>query len=75
MIVEAAGNRVLLETWRALRIEARTLISVIKSDSNLLEIAETHVVIVEALRGGDPMSVGKELRNHIEFFGRNLHDH
>ncbi|GCD88182.1 GntR family transcriptional regulator [Nocardioides sp. LS1] len=75
LIVEAAGNRVLLEAWRALRIEARTLISVIKSDSDLLEIAETHTVIVEALRSGDPMRVGKEMRKHIELFGRNLHDH
>jgi DNA-binding GntR family transcriptional regulator len=74
LIVEAAGNRVLLEAWRSLRIEARTLISVIKSDSDLLEIAETHTVILDALRSGDPMRAGKEMRQHIEFFGRNLHD-
>lgn len=72
LIVEAAGNRVLLEAWRSLRIEARTLISVIKSDSDLLEIAETHTLIVEALRSGDPVRAGKEMRQHIELFGRNL---
>lgn len=72
LIVEAAGNRVLLEAWRGLRIEARTLVSVIKSDSDLLEIAETHQVILDALRGGDPGMVAKELRGHIEMFGAYL---
>ena len=75
LIVEAAGNRVLLEAWRALRIEARTLVSVIKSDSDLPEIAETHTVIVQALGEGDPVRVGKEMRKHIELFARNLQDH
>lgn len=72
LIVEAAGNRVLLESWRALRIEARSLVSVIKSDSNLLEIADTHQVILEALRQRDPALVAKELRAHIERFGAQL---
>lgn len=72
MIVEAAGNRVLLEAWRALRIEARTLVSVIKSDSDLLEIANTHEVILDALRTGDPTAVAKQLRGHIEMFGAYL---
>ena len=64
----------LTEVWRTLRIEARTLVTVIKSDSDLLEIADTHVAIVEALRSGDPLRVGKEMRQHIELFGRSLHD-
>lgn len=72
LIVEAAGNSVLLESWRGLRIEARTLVSVIKSDSNLLEIADTHQVILEALQHRDPVLVAKELRAHIERFGSYL---
>lgn len=72
LIVEAAGNRVLLEAWRALRIEARTLVSVIKSGSDLLEIANTHQVIVDSLRTGDPKLVAKQLRRHIEMFAAHL---
>lgn len=72
IIVETAGNGVLLETWRGLRIEARTLVSVIGTDGNLLAIADTHQLILDALRQGDPVLVAKELRAHIERFGAHL---
>ena len=61
-------NPVLLEAWRALRIEARTMISVIKAHSDLLEIAECHQLIIDAFASDDPLAVGKELRRHIERF-------
>lgn len=74
IIVEASGNAVLLETWRALRIEARTLISVIRSRTDVEEIANLHRVIIDALRSRDALLVGKELRQHIEMFGVALDD-
>lgn len=69
LIIEAAGNQVLLEVWGSLRIEAMTLVSVIKADSDLHAIAARHVPLLEALRLRDPELAGKELRAHIEFFG------
>ena len=69
IIVEASGNQVLLEVWRSLRVEARTLVSVIKADSNLRMIAEMHRPILGALQSRDPDLAGKEMRAHIEFFG------
>lgn len=69
IIVEASGNQILLEVWRSLRVEARTLISVIKADSNLAMIAEMHRPVLGALRSRDPDLAGKEMRAHIEFFG------
>lgn len=69
IIVEASGNQVLLEVWRSLRVEARTLVSVIKADSNLRMIAEMHRPILSALQSRDPDLAGKEMRAHIEFFG------
>jgi DNA-binding GntR family transcriptional regulator len=69
LIIEAAGNQVLLEVWGSLRIEAMTLVSVIKADSDLHAIAARHVPLLEALRLRDPELAGKELRDHIEFFG------
>jgi DNA-binding GntR family transcriptional regulator len=69
LIVESSGNLILLEVWRSLRVEARTLISVIKSDADLRMIAEMHRPVLAALRYGDADLAGKEMRAHIEFFG------
>lgn len=69
IIVEASGNQVLVDVWRSLRVEARTLISVIKADSNLRMIAEMHRPVLSALQTRDPELAGKEMRAHIEFFG------
>jgi len=69
IIVEASGNQVLAEVWRSLRVEARTLVSVLHTDANLPMIAEMHRPILQALRFRDPELAGKEMRAHIEFFG------
>jgi DNA-binding GntR family transcriptional regulator len=61
IIVEASGNQVLAE--------ARTLISVIRADSDLRMIAEMHRPVLQALQSRDPELAGKEMRAHIEFFG------
>jgi DNA-binding GntR family transcriptional regulator len=72
IIVEASGNQVLIDVWRSLRVEARTLISVIRSDSDLHMIAEMHRPILQALQFRDPELAGKEMRAHIEFFGSSV---
>lgn len=72
LIVEASGNTVLLETWSSLRIESFTLVSVIKSNLDLVAIANTHLSIIDALRQGDPQLTGKVMREHIEHFGDQL---
>lgn len=68
-IVEAAGNRTLLETWASLRIEARTLITFLKADIDLLDLAETHRPVLEALANRDPNRAETSLRRHVESFG------
>jgi DNA-binding GntR family transcriptional regulator len=69
IIVEASGNQVLVDVWRSLRVEARTLVSVIRADSDLRMIAEMHRPVLQALQSRDPELAGKEMRAHIEFFG------
>lgn len=69
IIVEAAGNEVLLDTWRSLSVETGTLISVIKSEWDLHMIAEMHRPVLQALTSRDPAVAGQEVRAHIEFFG------
>ena len=69
LIVEAAGNEVLLDTWGGLRIEAFTLVSVITSHLDLVAIANAHLPILDALRQGDGDLTGKVMKDHIMAFG------
>ena len=69
LIVEASGNQVLQDMWRSLRIEARTLISVLKAHIGGYELAELHRPVLEALAEGDAEKAGSLLRNHVEYFG------
>jgi DNA-binding GntR family transcriptional regulator len=66
LIVEAAGNRVLLDTWRALRVEARVVVTALKTDIDLHELAELHRPLLEALREGASEKAGEALRQHFE---------
>ncbi|MGY1665662.1 GntR family transcriptional regulator [Geodermatophilus sp. SYSU D00696] len=72
IIVEASGNQVLLEVWRSLRVEARTVVSVLRGHSDLHAIAELHRPVLMAVQYRDPDLAGKEMRAHIEFFGASL---
>jgi DNA-binding GntR family transcriptional regulator len=75
IIVEASGNQVLLDVWRSLRVEARSLVSALKSHSDLHAIAELHRPVLQAVRFRDPDLAGKEMRAHIEFFGASVLGH
>ena len=69
---KAAGNTVLLDSWSGLRIEAYTLVSMIKSHLDLVAIANAHLPILDALRQRDGSLAGKVMREHIEHFGSSL---
>lgn len=75
IIVEASGNQVLIDVWRSLRVEARNLVSALKSHSDLQSIAELHRPVLQAVRFRDPELAGKEMRAHIEFFGASVISH
>lgn len=66
LIVEAAGNRVLFDTWRTLRVEARVVVTALKTDIDLHELAELHRPLLDALRVGSPEKAGGALRQHFE---------
>lgn len=72
LIVEASGNRTLAEVWGSLRVEARTVITAVKTGMDRKEIAEMHVPIVEALRERDQEKAGRAIREHVERFGELL---
>ena len=69
-IMEAAGNRLLLNIWRALRIETRTTITMLVDGLDLPEIAESHQPIVDAIRSGDAEHAARVAREHQEYFER-----
>jgi DNA-binding GntR family transcriptional regulator len=69
LIVEASGNSLLLEVWRSLHAEVRTLITYSRVHTSELNVVQAHLPIVHALRQRDPELAGKEMRDHIEHFG------
>jgi DNA-binding GntR family transcriptional regulator len=68
VIVEASGNRTLQELWRSLHVDLRTTITLIKRVEDLVEVAESHVPVLEALDSGDAERSAQVLRRHIESF-------
>ena len=68
LIVEASGNRTLLEVWTSLGIEARTIMTLLKTGLDPAELAELHQPILDALRSGDPDLAGRTVRAHVESF-------
>jgi DNA-binding GntR family transcriptional regulator len=70
VIVEGSGNQTLLEVWSSLRVEARTVITLVKDRPGLREVAETHRPIIEAFRTQDPRRCGRALRKHVEHFAK-----
>jgi DNA-binding GntR family transcriptional regulator len=69
LIVEASGNRTLLELWTSLHVEARSMITVIRH-GDLDAIAESHVPILEAVRARDAERTAAALREHFEYYAR-----
>jgi DNA-binding GntR family transcriptional regulator len=68
LIVEAAGNAVLVRIWDSLMLEAQTRIGLSQFDVDMNFASETHMPIVEALNRGDGESAGRLLREHAEMF-------
>jgi DNA-binding GntR family transcriptional regulator len=72
VIVESSGNRILFEVWKSLRVEARTIITLLKTGIDPHELVEMHVPILEAFERGDPSEAGRVVREHVEHFGKVL---
>ena len=70
LIVEASGNKRLLELWKSLEVEARTAISAVRTGLEPSDAARLHQPILEALRAGDAEEAGRRIRDHVEEFGR-----
>jgi len=75
-IIKGSGNQILIDSWDALMIEARTFVTL----SNLIaqqpeiDLAARHRPIIDALRVGDPKACGQVMREHVMEFGDVMHD-
>ena len=66
MIVEAADNQVLLQTWTALGSTVGARVRATRTSGDMTMVAREHVEIVKALEGGDSKGAGRLLRHHAE---------
>jgi DNA-binding GntR family transcriptional regulator len=69
-IMQAAGNRLLLNIWQSLQIETRTTITMLVEGLDLVEIADSHQPIVDAIASGDAERAACVAREHQEYFER-----
>jgi DNA-binding GntR family transcriptional regulator len=65
-IVKASGNWLLQQAWERMRLATTTFLTVSKSHRSLAEIAERHVLVLEALQAHDPVAAEAAMRRHIE---------
>jgi DNA-binding GntR family transcriptional regulator len=70
VIVEGSGNQTLLDLWSSLRVESRTVITMVKNHPDLHEVAEMHRPLIEVFRTGSPAQCRRLLRRHVEHFAK-----
>lgn len=69
-VMEAAGNRLLLNIWQSLQIETRTTITMLAEGLDLMECADSHQPIVDAISSGDAERAARVAREHQDYFER-----
>ena len=71
-ILQASGNRVLLQVWETLAFDIRIRIAIGKLSKELHEVVESHQPIIDALQNGRAREASRLLRNHVETFAEYL---
>ena len=69
VIVEASGNRTLINLWNTLQLSTWTLFTAVYSGHDLIELAERHRVVLETLRTRDPRRAEQIMHSHLEELG------
>lgn len=64
-IVEAAGNRLLVHLWRAMRLVTTIYLNVSFGRLSPAQLAERHVPVLDALRSRDPDAAETAMRSHL----------
>lgn len=69
-IIERSENQLLFNVWQGLHIETRTTITLMAPGLDLIEVAESHQPIVDAIASGDVEHACRITREHQQFFER-----
>jgi DNA-binding GntR family transcriptional regulator len=69
-ILESAGNPALTQCWATLGVEAMLTLTIYRPLTDPVDVAESHVGIVDAIRSGKPAAAGREARRHVERYAR-----
>jgi DNA-binding GntR family transcriptional regulator len=72
-VVESAGNDLLLRSWEALEIAARTEVTVLAVDLDLHDVAADHDALLEVMIGGDVEAACRHAREHQWVFAELPH--
>jgi DNA-binding GntR family transcriptional regulator len=64
-IVTASGNSMLIRSWSLFQFSYWTMVTTTELRSQLVELAQRHYSIVEALRSRDPERAAQALHEHI----------
>jgi len=65
IIVESSGNKVLLDLWETLNVQSRTMTNVARSRRNLMELADSHLEIIEAIASGNSAKANTAAKKHV----------
>jgi len=66
MIVEAAENEVLQQTWESLGFTVGARVRASRASGDMIAVAKEHREIVEAVARGEAKAAGRLLRRHAE---------
>jgi DNA-binding GntR family transcriptional regulator len=70
VIMQAAGNELLLRMWESLRVELHSRKTALQPNIDLYAVAESHAPILEAIEAGDVERACRLSREHQEYFER-----
>ncbi|MEM6634616.1 MAG: GntR family transcriptional regulator [Pseudomonadota bacterium] len=65
-VLTGAGNATLLSLWQGLNVKMRTNLNVLRHRADLLEVTESHRVLVDTLAAGDPVAARNAARSHVQ---------
>lgn len=65
ILAEHSGNKVLAEMWQTLNVKVRTMVNFSSGSRDLMQIADSHVAIVDAISSGDPQVAREAIVSHV----------
>jgi DNA-binding GntR family transcriptional regulator len=69
-ILESAGNPALTQCWATLGVEAMLTLTIYRPMTDPIDVAESHIAIVDAMRSMRPAPAGREARRHVELYAK-----